>query len=795
MINIENETRGAVLRCFGPLGFVFLVLALSFGSLASNAAPQVLKGNAGMTPCRVTSINAATGVVTAKVNSSGQSFRFLVKDAALRSSLKEGQEIFADFNTQQVFTSAGVRLGSILTDNTGKSSTGPAGGANPPQKIEGAQPAGPGGSTSPQPNKILQPNKAARPAGPGTGTNLQPDKILQPNKVAQPAGLGGGTKPAGPIGGANVSNTANTEEHYCTITNINTARGVVAAKVNSSGQFFRFFVKDPALLNSLKEGQEIFADSNTQEVFTIKSGTGKGKGTARLGSILTDNYTKMSGGPAGGTNPAGPGTVAGQPKTESAPVAPGGSKAAMNNVASTGNTAAVPQIQNFAVFAGPIPGGQKEVGRVDLSAVPPNGATIQISSDHPEVASVPKPIQVPNSSNFAVVEVNTSPVTQPTDVTLSAQVVGSSQVSTTKLTVRPPAPAVLQCSPSTLIGGTPIHCKVWLDGPAPGSAVRGAKAGASTSASSSISASRTSAAASNAGAQIQISTNNSQVASVPGGAISVPAGATSAEFQVPTTAYPEPVDVVISASNQGTTQKASVILTAAAIRSFGCGSDGNSSCEILPGQNNYGSLIIMMTFSGPTPAGFITVSSNSGGAAICNSQSYCNPSLAVPQQAGAKSEALRVFITDAVTVPTTVTLSATDPLSNLVKTVQLKIDPPTPARVLFLSQSGVLTSINNVFAGGQQVVTVVQLNGDEPIGGITFDVKYSASDAAGNPLQGAVTGPAQFTYGPLPQFASACTAVALTACFYTTVQPCEVNAPCKVSVTVGTATGTLSVNP
>src|SRR2546428_1921263 len=143
MINIENETRCAVLRCFGPLGFVFLVLALSFGSLASNAAPQVLKGNAGMTPCRVTSINAATGVVTAKVNSSGQSFRFLVKDAALRSSLKEGQEIFADFNTQQVFTSAGVRLGSILTDNTAKTSTGPAARTSPPQTSERAHPARP----------------------------------------------------------------------------------------------------------------------------------------------------------------------------------------------------------------------------------------------------------------------------------------------------------------------------------------------------------------------------------------------------------------------------------------------------------------------------------------------------------------------------------------------------------------------------------------------------------------------------------------------------------------------------
>src|SRR2546422_2044879 len=213
MINIENETRGAVLRCFGPLGFVFLVLALSFGSLASNAAPQVLKGNAGMTPCRVTSINAATGVVTAKVNSSGQSFRFLVKDAALRSSLKEGQEIFADFNTQQVFTSAGVRLSSILTDNTRKYSTSPASGANPPQKIEGAQPAGPGGSTSPQPNKILQPNKAARPAGPGTGAKLPPDQNPQPKKGAPPAGLGGASQPAGPTGGAQCQNTTKAEGH------------------------------------------------------------------------------------------------------------------------------------------------------------------------------------------------------------------------------------------------------------------------------------------------------------------------------------------------------------------------------------------------------------------------------------------------------------------------------------------------------------------------------------------------------------------------------------------------------
>src|SRR5258708_7474154 len=131
MINIQNQTRGAAHRCCGLLGFVFLMLALSFGSLAANAAQQE---NAGKTPCRITAINAKTGVVNASVIEGSpaggvQSFRFFVKDAALRSSLKEGQEIFADFNTQEVFTSEGasgqsVRLGGILTDSFAKSSVG-----------------------------------------------------------------------------------------------------------------------------------------------------------------------------------------------------------------------------------------------------------------------------------------------------------------------------------------------------------------------------------------------------------------------------------------------------------------------------------------------------------------------------------------------------------------------------------------------------------------------------------------------------------------------------------------------
>ena len=233
MINIQNETRGAVPRYFALLGFVFLLLALSFGSLASNAAPQVLKRNAGKTPCRITSINAKTGVVTAsiidggtttvKASSGGQSFRFLVKDAALLSSLKEGQEIFADFNAQEVFTSASgqvLRLGGILTDSFGKSSAGPAGGTNP-----------------------VGPVDAGRPIGPVDGG-----------------------RPIGPVDAAKLGNAANPVEPCCSITSINAATGVVTAQEKATGRSFQFQVSNSALLKSLKAGQPVWANFSTQKV-------------------------------------------------------------------------------------------------------------------------------------------------------------------------------------------------------------------------------------------------------------------------------------------------------------------------------------------------------------------------------------------------------------------------------------------------------------------------------------------------------------------------------------------------
>lgn len=52
--------------------------------------------------CEITGINAATGVVTAKVKATGQSFQFKVTDAALLHTLKISQGVYANLATRQV---------------------------------------------------------------------------------------------------------------------------------------------------------------------------------------------------------------------------------------------------------------------------------------------------------------------------------------------------------------------------------------------------------------------------------------------------------------------------------------------------------------------------------------------------------------------------------------------------------------------------------------------------------------------------------------------------------------------
>ncbi len=257
MMIIQNEGIGAVRR-----GFFFLVLALCLGSVVAGAAPQKYEDKSGtVTACVITSINTARGVVSAKDNTTGQSFRFFVKDSALLNSLKEGQQIVADFNTQQVFTKAGangqgLRLGGILGAGYGNTPLGPVDGSRPAGPVDGAKPLGPVDGVKP-----VGPVDGVRPVGPIDG--------------ARPAGPIDGARPLQPVDGAHLGNAANPGEPCCQITSINPVTGIVSAKLLSSGQAFQFTVKDSALFRSFSVGQRFFANFNSHEVsFDGKAFTG-----------------------------------------------------------------------------------------------------------------------------------------------------------------------------------------------------------------------------------------------------------------------------------------------------------------------------------------------------------------------------------------------------------------------------------------------------------------------------------------------------------------------------------------
>ena len=214
-MNTFSETR--FLKRLMPFGFITLLtpcaIVVASGAapqLPSKASGQITKPNAAANPakacCSVTNIDVASGIVTAKVNSSGQSFQFKVSDTALINSFQSGQTIFANFKTNQVSLDGKTIAGTIFT-------------AGPVDSFRGG---------------------------------AKPEPV-------------GGAKPAGPVDGAKSGNTV-LPKPACQITSIDRARGVVTAKVKATGQSFQFKAGDMALFNSFKVGQDIFANFKTRQV-------------------------------------------------------------------------------------------------------------------------------------------------------------------------------------------------------------------------------------------------------------------------------------------------------------------------------------------------------------------------------------------------------------------------------------------------------------------------------------------------------------------------------------------------
>jgi len=345
-----------------------------------------------------------------------------------------------------------------------------------------------------------------------------------PAPQTSPKASGGSAPLSGPL-----SSSAGTSAACCVITTIDVRAQLAAAKVNSSGETFEFSVPNSVPIQDLRAGQPAWANFKTMQVSL--------NGHTACCPIVSS---------AGSSS-----TTVGQPKTQSALVGPDNSAAGLKQRGATTNFPAPPQIQNFAVLPGPIPGGQEDVGRVDLRGVPGSGATVRLSSDRPSVASVPSQVQVPGSgpsTGSTVIVVNTWSVMQPTDVTLSAQVVGTSQVSTTKLTVRPAQLSVIGCTQDLIQSGSPAKCRVWLDGKAAAPTVR-------------IKNTVGGNVAQRIGQGVQVNiTTNPPIATAPA-TVNITPGNEMTEFEIPTPANLPSERIVVTASYEGVTKSAGISVT------------------------------------------------------------------------------------------------------------------------------------------------------------------------------------------------------------------------------------------
>ena len=192
--------------------------------------------------------------------------------------------------------------------------------------------------------------------------------------------------------------------------------------------------------------------------------------------------------------------------------------------------AAPASLASVSIKPSSITAGQPATGTVTLSgAAPAGGAVISLASANP-AASVPGSITVPASTSSANFTVSTSTVTATTVGNVTASYAGISKSAT--LTVNPAAPAILlslSLNPKTVVGGSSVAGTVTLNKVT------------STPVVVTVASSKP---------------KNAAVAAT----VTVPAGASSAEFNIATMPTNKKINATISASYEGVTKSATLTI-------------------------------------------------------------------------------------------------------------------------------------------------------------------------------------------------------------------------------------------
>jgi hypothetical protein len=281
---------------------------------------------------------------------------------------------------------------------------------------------------------------------------------------------------------------------------------------------------------------------------------------------------------------------------------------------------------SFTMSPTSVYGGAETTGTVTLTGpAPTSGAVVSFSSGNACVTVSPT-VGIGGNTSFQVFGIQTSPVSQNTQVTVTATLAGISVPAT--LSVLPPALESITANSQEIVGGTSGTGTVTLTG-----------------------------VASSAGANVTLSSSNTSLLTVQS-SVNI-AGATYGTFTINTKAVKSLTDVTITAKLGSVTKTYLVIIVPPDLLSYTLTNAIVSSTVVEPVHGT-------VTLDGPAPAGGVTVTLKS------SDTSLVTVPVSVSIAAGSTSATFTVK-QKATHVTTTVTLTASEGGSS--KTATLTISP------------------------------------------------------------------------------------------------------------------------
>jgi subtilisin family serine protease len=339
----------------------------------------------------------------------------------------------------------------------------------------------------------------------------------------------------------------------------------------------------------------------------------------------------------------------------------------------------------------PVTGGLSSTGSVTLGAnAPAGGKVVTLSSNNVSVV-VPGTVTVPAGSSSTTFTATTQPVASNLSATITAAVPENSLDAL--LTVIPPVVSALTLTPSSLAGGNTSVGKVTLNAAAP------------------------------AGGKVVTLTSNKPDAVVPA-TVTVPEGATTAQFNITTTPVTANTSVTITAKTGTTTKTATLTVKLAGPKTVTF-----SPTSVMSGNASTGTV----TLTGPAPAAGITVTLASN-----------KPEVTVPNSVFVNGGSISAqFTANTGNVTANLAVSVTATANSIVKSGALTVLPVLKS--VTVSPSSVI--------GGKSATGTVTLNGAAPAGGVVVTISdtNAAADtvASVTVLAGATTATFPITTTPV----------------------------------------------